>query len=182
MSATVFVHFGDRGFRSYDIILGVFLKHLLEVAEATGYSHAPFLDEAIQHWRLAPNVNFGFHLKKSWTALQRVNVITFVEQACARLASRDSIPMEEIANWPFAGGSRLFHRGLKAVPIAPVIELGGAIISLLRDELPKAPRGEAWFSTDKPQTVRSESSIKKQDRAFVAKATPNCGEKRLENF
>ena len=28
MSATVFVHFGDRGFWMYDIVLGMFLKYL----------------------------------------------------------------------------------------------------------------------------------------------------------
>ena len=148
MSATVFVHFGDRGFWAYDIVLGVFLKYLIEAAEATGVSHAPFLDEALQHWRLAPIANFGLHLEKSWTALERQNVISFAEEACARLATRDSIPMEEIVGWPFADGRHLFHRGLKEVRTASVIELGGAFISLLCDELPKAPKGKAWFFTD----------------------------------
>jgi hypothetical protein len=159
VSATVFVHFGDRGFWAYDIVLGVFLKYLIDVAEATGYSHAPFLNEAVQHWRLAPIANFGFHLEKSWTALQRHNVIGFAEQVCARLATRDSIPMEEIVGWPFVEGKRLFHRGLKEVRTAPVIELGRAIIALLRDELPKAPKGEAWFFTDTGRsTIRMEPS------------------------
>lgn len=67
--------------------------------------------------------------------------------------------MEEIAGWPFADGQRLFHRGLKEVRTAQVIELGGAIIALLRDELPKAPRGEAWFFTDSGRsTIQMEPS------------------------
>ena len=147
MSATVFVHFGDRGFWAYDIVLGVFLKHLIDAAEATGYSRAPFLNDAVRHWRLAPIANLGFHLEKSWTPLQRQNVIAFAQEACARLATRDSIPIEEIVSWPFADGERLFHRGLHEVHTQPVIELGGATIALLRDELPKAPMGEAWFFT-----------------------------------
>ncbi len=44
----MFVNFGDRGFWAYDIVLGVFLKYLIDVAEAPGISHAPFLDEALQ--------------------------------------------------------------------------------------------------------------------------------------
>lgn len=148
MSATVFVHFGDRGIWAYDIVLGVFLKHLIDVAETASYSRAPFLNEAIQHWRVVPIANFGMHLEESWTAGQRQDVINFVEEACARLATRKSIPMEEISTWPFSNGQRLFHRGLKEVRTAPVIDLGRAIIALLRDELPNAPKGEAWFFTE----------------------------------
>jgi hypothetical protein len=156
----VFVKFGDRGFWAYDFVLGVFLKYLIDVVEATGYSHAPFVDNALQHWRLAPIIaNFGLNLEKSWTPLQRQNVITFLEEACAKLASRESIPTEVIVTWPFADGLRLFHRGLKEVRTAPVIELGVAIIALVRDELPKAPKGEVWFFTDTGRsTIRMEPS------------------------
>ena len=129
------------------------MKYLIDAVEATGYSRAPFLNEALGSWRLAPIIDIGFPLEKSWTALQRQNVITYVEEACARLATRGSIPMEEIVNWPFPGDSRLFHRGLKEVRTTPVIDLGRAIIALLRDELPKAPKREAWFFTDKGRST-----------------------------
>ena len=119
MSATQYVRYRDRGFWAYDIVLGVFLKYLIDVVEATRCSCASFLDEAIRHWRLAPIANFGLHLEKSWTAPQRQNVIDFAKEACARLATRDSIPMEEILGWPFADGRRLFHRGLKEVRTGP---------------------------------------------------------------
>lgn len=149
MSATKYVNYGGRGFWAYDFVLGVFVKYLIDAVEATGYSRAPFLENALGSWRLVPIIDIGFPLEESWTALQRQNVITFVEEACARLATRDSIPIEEIVNWPSPRGLRLFHRGLKEVRTTPVIELGRAIIALLRDELPKAPEGEAWFFTDK---------------------------------
>jgi len=148
VSATRYVEYGDRGFWAYDIILGVLVKHLVEAIEATGYSRAPFLDKALHHWRLTPILDIGFRLLKSWTPEQRQNVITFVDEACARLATRDAIPIGEIVSWPFPGDSRLPHRGLKQVRTASVIELGRAITALLRDELPKARKGEAWFFTD----------------------------------
>ena len=148
VSATQYVRYGDRGFWTYDIILGVFLKYLIDVVEATGFSRTSFLDETVRHWRLAPIANFRLHLEKSWTALQRQNVIDFAKEACARLATRESIPMQEILGWPFFDGLHLFHRGLKEVRTGPVIELGGAFIDLLSDTLPEAPKGEAWFFTD----------------------------------
>jgi len=67
--------------------------------------------------------------------------------------------VDEIVEWSFAGDSRLPHRGLKEVRTAAVIELGRAAIDLLRDELPKAPKGEAWFFTDTGRsTMRMDTS------------------------
>ena len=169
MSSTQFVHFGDRGFWAYDIVLGVFLKHLIDAAEATGYSHAPFLDKALRHWRCVPVADSGFHLEKSWTAPQRQNVIAFVEEACATLATRESIAMEEIVSWPFADDVRLFHRGLKEVLTAAAIELGRAIIALLRDELPNAPKGRVWFFTD-----TGRSTIQMDSHFAVSQSEPDA--------
>jgi hypothetical protein len=153
------VKYGDRGFWVYDIILGVFVKHLVDTIEATGYSRAPFLDEALCTWRLAPFLDIGFPFEKSWTALQRQNVISCIEEVCSRLATRDVIPMDEIVRWSFGGESRLFHRGLKEVRTSVVVELGSAIVALLRNELPRAPKGEAWFFTGNGRsTIRMQPS------------------------
>ena len=89
--------------------------------------------------------DFGFHLEESWTSLQRRNVVAFAEEACQKLATRESIPAEELANWPSFGEEHLFPRGAKEVATAPVIELVRAIIALLREELPEPPEGEVWF-------------------------------------
>jgi hypothetical protein len=125
----------------------VFLKYLIDVVELTGQADTPFLAQAISSWRLAPIYDFGVSLEETWTPLQRQNVLDFLEKACARLATRESIPTEEIGSWAFTGGERVFHRGLKEVRTAPVIELGEAFIALLRHELPEPPPGEAWFFT-----------------------------------
>jgi hypothetical protein len=147
MSATKSVTYGHQGFWAYDIVLGVFLKYLIDVVEETGQAHTPFLAEAIASWRLAAIYDFGVGFEESWTPLQRQSIITFAEEACAKLASRESISTEEIAGWTFTGHERVFHRGLKEVCTAPVIELGRAMIALLRNELPEPPKGEAWFFT-----------------------------------
>lgn len=147
MSATKYVTYGDRGFWAYDIVLGVFVKHLIDAIEAmAGYSHAPFLDKALLHWRLAPFLDIGFHFEKSWTELQRQNVIAFTEQACARLATRNSIPTEEIVNWSFGGDLRLFHRGLTEVRTAPVIELGRQLLRCFVMSCRKRQKARPGFS------------------------------------
>jgi hypothetical protein len=152
VSKKKYVSYGDRGFWAYDIVLGVFLKYLIDVVEATGQAQTPFLADAVSSWRLAPIYDFGVSLEESWSPLQRQNIINFAEEACARLATRELISTEEIASWTFTGDERVFHRGLEEVRTAPVIERGQAIIALLRGELREPPRGEAWFFT---HTLRS---------------------------
>jgi hypothetical protein len=140
VSKSKVVLYGERGFWAYDIVLGVFVKYLIDVVEATRQAHTPFLAEAIPEWRLAVLYDFALTLKESWTPIQRQNVIDFAEQAGARLAMRASISTEEIVSWPFAGHEHIFHRGLKEVRTAPVIKLGRAFIALLRDEVAKSSR------------------------------------------
>jgi len=43
------------------------------------------------------------------------------EQACKKLATRESIPAEEIVVWPLMDQLRIFSRGAKEVLTAPVI-------------------------------------------------------------
>jgi len=40
---------------------------------------------------------------------------------------------------------RIHPRGASEVATGPVVELGRAIIALVRGDLPEAPKGEAWF-------------------------------------
>ena len=54
MSKTKWVGFGERGFWAYDVGLGVFVKYLIDVIEASGQAHTPFLAEGIRSWRIAP--------------------------------------------------------------------------------------------------------------------------------
>src|SRR6476646_12211309 len=40
VSTTKYVNYGGRGFWAYDIVLGVFVKYLIDAVEAPGYSRA----------------------------------------------------------------------------------------------------------------------------------------------
>ncbi len=51
MSKTQFVDYGDAGFWAYDVALGIFLKYLIDAAEAVNARTAPWLAVEIENWR-----------------------------------------------------------------------------------------------------------------------------------
>jgi hypothetical protein len=48
-------------------------------------------------------------------------------------------------HWDVLDGDGVFARGDPVVTTAPVVELGRAIIDLVRGTLKKAPPGTVWF-------------------------------------
>lgn len=161
VSKTQAVTYTDRGFWAYDVAVGVFLKYLIGAAQANEGANTPWLSEAVSSWRIWAVVSdFGLTLDAKWSADQRKTLIALAEEACAALATRDSIPAEEIISWPFVDDLRIHPRGANEVTTAPVVELGRAIIALLCGELPEAPKGEAWiFGTPSGRsTLRMDAS------------------------
>jgi hypothetical protein len=146
VSATKPVTYADRGFWAYDVAAGVFLKYLIDAAQASREANTQWLSEAVSSWRVwAAISDWGVTLDEHWSADQRKIFIALAEEACAALATRDAIPRHEITSWHLVDDLRIDPRGATEVLTAPVIELGRAIIALLCDELPEAPKGEAWF-------------------------------------
>ena len=146
MTATKGIKFEGRFFWAYDVAAGVFLKYLVDEAEASEYAKEPWLLDAVSHWRLqAVITEFGFTLDDQWSNSQRQIFIQLAEDACNKLKDREAIPAEEIASWPLTDDLRIFPRSKMAVPIAPIVELGHAIVALVSGRLPRAPEGVAWF-------------------------------------
>jgi hypothetical protein len=146
MTATKGIEFGNRFFWAYDVAAGVFLKHLIDEAEASGQADVPWLSQALSDWRLqAAITELGLTLKEDWSSAQKQTFIELAERACQKLALRESIPANEIASWPLVDDLCIFPRGAKEVLTAPVIELGRAIIALVSGDLPQSPDGEVWF-------------------------------------
>jgi hypothetical protein len=147
MSRTIAVTYCNRGFWAYDVAVGVFLKYFIDAAQACTEANTPWLSEAVSDWRVLAIVGAAhvFTLDGNWSAEQRKSFIALAEKACAALATRDSIPAEEIVSWPFVDNHRIHPGGAKEVFTAPVVELGRAITALLCGELPDAPKGKAWY-------------------------------------
>src|SRR5258708_12117418 len=99
MSRTQFVEFGNDGFWAYDVALGVFLRHLIDAAEASGQTDTTWLSSAVSSWReVACISDFGLTLDADWSAAQRQTFVALAEEACASLGTRESIPAEEIVH------------------------------------------------------------------------------------
>jgi len=146
VSKTQFVGFGEEGFWAYDVALGIFLKHLIDAADASGQADAPWLSEAVSSWRVTACISdYGLTLTADWSTAQWKTFLILVEEACARLAARESIPAGEIVDWQILEGTCLHTRGAPEVHTAPIVELGQAIIALVSGRLQAAPKGKIWL-------------------------------------
>jgi hypothetical protein len=146
VSKTKFIRFGDQGFWVYDVAAGVFLKHLIDAAEASEHANTIWLLRAMEQWRLEACIqDYGISLDADWSPAQRQTFIALAEEACSRLTARQAIRAEEIVGWKFADDLSIFPRGATEVETAPVVELGRAIIALVSGQLPEAPEGTIWL-------------------------------------
>jgi len=146
MTATKGIKFEGRFFWAYDVAAGVFLKYLIDEAEASEQADETWLSDAVSHWRVqAAITECGLTLEEHWSSNQRQIFIELAEAACKKLATRESIAAKEIASWPLTNELRIFPRSATEVPTAPIIELGHAIIALVPGTLPRPSEGEAWF-------------------------------------
>ena len=145
MSTTKFVEYDNNGFWAYDVALGIFLKHLIDAADASDQDKTPWLSDLTQSWRVAACINdIGVDFDSAWTEPQRAMFIDLAQTACSMMALRASIPADEMAAWKILDGEGIFPRGATEVLTGPVIELGHAIIALVSRELPEAPECTAW--------------------------------------
>ena len=156
MSQTKYVEYAGRGFWAYDVTLGVFLKHLIDAAEASDETTTKWLSSAVSSWRAVACISdYGLSLDASWSQVQRHSFVVLAETACVRLAERPSMPATEIVSWPLLDDEHIHPRGAIDVLTPPIVELGRAIIALVSGMLPEPPSGMAWFYTDTGrQTLR----------------------------
>lgn len=101
MTATKGIKFEGRFFWAYDVAAGVFLKYLIDEAEASEQADETWLSDAVSHWRVqAAITECGLTLEEHWSSNQRQIFIELAEAACKKLATRESIAAKEIASWP----------------------------------------------------------------------------------
>jgi len=144
VSKTHYIGYGDEGFWAYDVAQGVLLKYLVDIAETRAEDPGmAWLREAAHSWRIGA-VLYGLHIEQSWSVEQLGVFKHLVLQACAQLATRQTIPSAEIENWPMIDDLRIFTRCAKEVCTAPVVELGRAVVGLLEGTLPSPPAGTWW--------------------------------------
>jgi hypothetical protein len=147
MSKTLYVDFRGQGFRAFDVVSGIFLKYLIDVAEQRITDRdEPWLTAAVRHWRVnATCSDYGLFLADNWSAEQLQSVRELATAACELLSKRREISAEEMSSWSLLNGKGVFPRGYASVTTDSAIRLGRAIIQLLDGLLPEAPQGTWWF-------------------------------------
>ena len=174
MSKTKYVRYDDRGFWAYDVALGVFLKHLIDAAEANDQATSAWLSRATQSWReVACISDFGLTFDSHWSEADRLTFLTLAETACSRLSQRTSIPAQEIVNWRMLDDLQIFPRGATQVLTFPIVELGQAIIALVRGELPEAPcrEGMAVWNAKRSRRAWNDAVTLSIDHLFATRHT-----------
>src|SRR5689334_6247380 len=133
MSKTIFVEFRGRGFWAFDVVSGVFLKHLIDTAsQRLAQQNEPWLADAIAQWRVNAVISdYGLFLDDAWSAEQVQLVTELSAAACLLLSQRMEIPAEEISSWVLLDDMRIFPRGLSGIRTESAVRLGRAIVELL---------------------------------------------------
>ena len=157
MSKTLYVDFRGQGFWAFDVVSGIFLKHLCDIAESrVADEHEPWLADAVSQWRFnAICGDCGLFLDENWSAEQVRSVMELATAACELLSQRREISAEEMSSWSVLDGEGVFPRGYASVTTESAIRFGRAIIQILDGSLPEPPQGTWWFfgTEDGPRTL-----------------------------
>jgi hypothetical protein len=147
MTRTQFVECAESGFWAHDVALGVFLKHLIDVADARSREPgASWLVEAVDAWRVVAWVgDYGLNLGETRSSAQHGTFLALAREACARIGRRERFLAIEMQAWSILDGRGVFARGASDVLAGPIVELGEAVIALVEGRLPPAPPGTAWL-------------------------------------
>jgi hypothetical protein len=90
MTRTQFVESRRDCFWAYDVVLGIFLKHLIDAAEASAEADEPWLSKEVSWWPVVACVStYGLTLDERWSEAHRQTFIGLAERACEKLATRE---------------------------------------------------------------------------------------------
>jgi hypothetical protein len=86
MTKTKGIEFEGRFFWAYDVAAGVFLKYLVDEAEASDDANEPWLMDAVSRWRVrAAIAECELTLEEPWSSAPRQVFINLAESACKKL-------------------------------------------------------------------------------------------------
>jgi hypothetical protein len=164
LSKTQGVTFYSDFFWAYDVALGVFLKHLIDVAKA--HPEEGKLSEEVLTWGTA--YLYGLNLSDTFRSAADIETfISFASEACSRLKIRSFFPAEEVMSWMLADEPALHisPRGDSQIATGPVVELGQAIVALISGRLDEPPPGYLWLYglPDGRQTLRRRQARQSAD-------------------
>lgn len=138
------IRYKGVGFWAYDVSVGIFLKHLIDVAnhQLDAGKHR-WLEECVKDWRIYAVLcgSLGVNFDESWSNDQLDVVASLIDEACELLGQRQYISAKETKSWNILDGKGIGTRGTANYPTRVVVELGNAIKDLIQGNLLPAPEG-----------------------------------------
>jgi hypothetical protein len=154
MSKSKFIHVGDAGcIHVFDVLHDIFVKYLIDAAEEfdggekPAHAHSAWLAAEVESWRVCAAIcDMSVSFDDGWSEDQRGLVSGLAERACAELTQRFFISAAEMRRWNVLEGVvGIEPRGEQDVPAASVVEVGRAVITLLRGGKIEPPAEGDWF-------------------------------------
>jgi hypothetical protein len=146
MSKITTISYRGRKIYAYDIGRGVLLAEIARVAEESpAVNQYPWLAERLRTLRVRVLVDdYEFSLDADWPDEQEL-LVELIATANQRLADRKVITAQEAMEWRVLDNHVLPWRGSEPEPTAPIVDIGDAIIQLIRGTLPPDPSdGRHW--------------------------------------
>jgi hypothetical protein len=133
---------------AYDSALAIWLGRMITVAaeRVSDQSADPWLDEQVQAWRIAAAVpDVAFSIGEGWTG-EQINMFAVIgEAACDQLERAGTVRRNDPAMIGVLDDYDVIWRGDDEQSTDPIVELGKAIISLLRGDLSGDVSGIDWI-------------------------------------
>jgi hypothetical protein len=149
VSRTTTISCGERVIYAFDEARAILLKYLLETVEPRIQQGTwLWMADEVDDWRVAATVGDFDWTLGPWTAAQQDEFADAAHQACLALAGEPQLQLATIAQWTLLDNRPLVQRlALWDDPIdtQPIVELGEAVVQLLRDTLPPPPPHARWL-------------------------------------
>jgi hypothetical protein len=144
MSATVPVGCRGRNVWARDVSLAILVHEILAAASDT--QDVPWLAGVLDDFRMAAILGADGYLDldRGLDEEHRERVVGLVEDAMRRLQRYGEISAAEAAAMELAPGQPVRWRGQDKISTTPIVELGDAVVALLRGTLPPAPAQTWW--------------------------------------
>jgi hypothetical protein len=151
VSLTTTISYDERFIWVLDEARAIWLKYLIEAVEQRSSRGAwSWMADELYDWRTVATLGDYAWSLGPWTDTQRDDFVDAAREARDALVAEPPLSLETVSRWVLLDDIPLVQRlggGVwdDPIDIRPILELGEAVVQLLRDTLSAPPPGEMWL-------------------------------------